>query len=155
MMMVLQPVFVTHNLTVQLIHQLIHRRVQILVGTLCEHVAPFHVDIALGTLPSFLFLLLLYGEQHLDIDHLVKMSHDSIKLGRDITAQGRGNFKMVTADRQIHKKPPIALGLKILPSRMGKNRNQKPARLFDRREFTMRPNTRNCNAFFPAALQQM
>jgi hypothetical protein len=25
-----------------------------------------------------------------------------IKLGRNITAQGRGDFKVVTADRQIH-----------------------------------------------------
>jgi hypothetical protein len=62
---------------------------------------------------------------------------------------------MVTADRQIHKKPPIALGLKILLSRLGKNRNQKLTRFFDCREITMRPNVGNCNAFFATAVQQI
>jgi hypothetical protein len=68
-----------------------------------KHVAAFDVDVAFGTLPSFLFLLLFNGEQNLDIYHLIEVAHDAIELGRDITTQGRGNFKVVTADRQIHK----------------------------------------------------
>jgi len=60
---------------------------------------------------------------------------------------------MVTADRQIHKKPPIALGLKILPAQAARTETKK-YRKFDCCEITMRPNLGKCNAFFGAALQQ-
>jgi hypothetical protein len=61
------------------------------------------VDLAFGALSSFLFLLLFDGEKHLDIDDLVKVPGDSIKLGGHVIAQGLGNFEMVTADRQVHE----------------------------------------------------
>jgi hypothetical protein len=61
------------------------------------------VNVAFGALPSLFFLLLLNGEEHLDIYHLVEVTHDAIELGRNVTTQGRGNFKVMTADRQIHK----------------------------------------------------
>ena len=76
--MILQAVLVAYYLAVQLVYQLIHRSVQVFVRTLCKHVAAFDVDIALGTLPSLFFLLLLHGEEYLDIDYLVKVPHDSI-----------------------------------------------------------------------------
>jgi hypothetical protein len=96
---VLQTILVANHLAVELIDEFIDGGIQVFVGALGKHVTAFDMDIAFGTLPSLLFLLLLNREEYLDIDHLVKMSHDSIKLGRDITTQGRGNFKMVTADR--------------------------------------------------------
>jgi len=59
------------------------------MGTLREQVAALDMDIAFGALPFLLLLLLFNREEHLDIDELVKVSGDSIKLGRDVTAQGR------------------------------------------------------------------
>jgi hypothetical protein len=103
MVMVLQPVFMPDNLTIKLVHQLIHGSVQVRVRTLGEHVTALDVDIALRSLPSFLFLLILYRKQNLDIHDLIKMPDDPIQLGRNVVAQGRGNFEVMTADRQIHK----------------------------------------------------
>lgn len=62
MVVVLQAILVAHNLSIEFVYQFIHGCVEILMGTLCKHVATFDMDIALGTLPSFLFLLLLNGE---------------------------------------------------------------------------------------------
>jgi hypothetical protein len=73
------------------------------MGTFGKHVVTFDMDAAFGTLPSLFLFLVLNGEQYLDIDHLVKMSHYSIQLGRNVASQGRGNFQMMTADRQVHK----------------------------------------------------
>ena len=53
--MVLQPVFVAHHLAIQFVHQFIHRGIQVFVRAFCKHVIALHVDIALGTLPSFLY----------------------------------------------------------------------------------------------------
>jgi hypothetical protein len=56
------------------------------------------------------------------------MPGDPIKLGGHVGTQGRGDFEMVTADRQVHEEPPVALwvekaafssngqGNRILPS---------------------------------------
>jgi hypothetical protein len=60
------------------------------------------MDIALGALSPLLLLLFLDSEQNLDINHLIKMPGDSIKLGGDIVAQGGGDFKVVSTDRQVH-----------------------------------------------------
>lgn len=78
MVVILQTVLVAHNLPIQLVHQLVYCRIQIFMRAFSKHVVPFDVDIALGTLASFLFLLLLNSKEHLDIDDLVKMPHDSI-----------------------------------------------------------------------------
>jgi hypothetical protein len=61
------------------------------------------MDAALSPLSSLFFLLILHSQQHLDVDQLIKMSANSIQLGRDITSQRRGNFQVMTADRQIHE----------------------------------------------------
>ena len=73
------------------------------MGTLRKDVISLHMDAAFRSLPSLFLFLILNRQQNFGIDHLVKMSHDPIKLGRNVTAQSRGNFQMVTADRQIHK----------------------------------------------------
>jgi hypothetical protein len=91
-MMILQAIFVAHDLPIEFIHQFIDRRIQIGVRTLGKDVAALDMDIALSSLPTLLFLLLFYGEQHLDIDYLIKMPNDPIKLARNVSAQSRGDF---------------------------------------------------------------
>jgi hypothetical protein len=76
--MVLYAVFVANHLTVQLIHQLVDCRVEIFVSTLRKDVISLHMDAALRSLPSLFFFLIFYREEHFDIDHLIKMSFDSI-----------------------------------------------------------------------------
>jgi hypothetical protein len=73
------------------------------VCALGEQVATFDMDVAFRPLPAVLLLLLLYGEQHFDINHLIKMPVDPVQFGRDVTAQSGGNFKVMTTDRQVHK----------------------------------------------------
>jgi hypothetical protein len=103
MVMALQSVFVPNDLAIKFVHQLIHRSVQISVGTFGKHVIALDMNIAFGSLPSFFFLLLLHGKQHFDIHNLVKMPNDSIKLACNVTTQGWGDLEVMTADRQVHK----------------------------------------------------
>lgn len=103
MVVILNAVFVPDHLTVQFVYQFINRGIEVSVGAFGEHIGAFDVNAAFGSLPEFFFLLLFDGEEDFDIDDLVEMSNDTIKFGRDIAAQGGGNFKMVTADRQVHK----------------------------------------------------
>jgi hypothetical protein len=91
------------DLPVELVDQLIQGSVEIFVGTFREHVVTLDVNLAFGALSSFLFLLFFHCEQHPDIDDLVKVPGDPIKLGSHVIAKCRGDFEMVTADRQIHE----------------------------------------------------
>jgi hypothetical protein len=59
------------------------------------------------------------------------MPNDPIKLARDIAAQCGCNFKMVAADRQVHKYSPVALRVKK-----------------DFNEFTMPPVRSKCNSIY-------
>jgi hypothetical protein len=63
-----------------------------------EQVVAFDVDIAFGALALFFFFLLFDGQKHFDIDHLVKVPGDPVKLPRDVLTQCRGHFQMVPAD---------------------------------------------------------
>jgi hypothetical protein len=100
---VLDAILVTHHLTVHFVDQFIHSGIQVSVGAFGEQVAALDVDVAFRSLPLLLFLLLLYCQQHFDIDNLVKVARDPVQLTSDVVAQGRGNFEVVTADRQVHK----------------------------------------------------
>ena len=100
---VLQTVLVANHLAVQFVDEFVYGSVEVGVGAFGKHVAAFDMDIALGTLPSLFFLLLFNREKNFDINHLVKVAGYSIKLGRDVISESRGNFEMVTADRQVHK----------------------------------------------------
>lgn len=102
-MMILQAIFVSNNLAIKFIHQLIHSSVQISVGTLGKHVIAFDMNIALRSLPSFFFLLFFQRKQHFDIHDLIKMPNNPIKFARNVTAQGWGDLEVMTADRQVHK----------------------------------------------------
>jgi hypothetical protein len=103
MVVILQPIFVSHDLAIKFIHQLIHRSVEIRMGTLGKYVGALDVNIALRSLPSLLLFLIFHRQQHFDIHDLVKMPCDSIKFARNVAAQGWGDLEMMTADRQIHK----------------------------------------------------
>jgi|GEM_PF-2733691 len=102
-MMILQAIFVSNNLAIKFIHQLIHSSVQISVGTLGKHVVAFDMNIALRSLPSFFFLLFFQSKQHFDIHDLIKMPNNPIKFARNVTAQSWGDLEVMTADRQVHK----------------------------------------------------
>jgi hypothetical protein len=78
MLVVLHTLFVTANLSVQLVYQVVHGGIQVFVSAFCKHVVAFNVDIALRSLTTFFFLLLLNAEQNLHIHHLIKMSGYSV-----------------------------------------------------------------------------
>ena len=123
--MVLQAVFVAHYLPVQFVDQLIDRRVQVLAARLREQIAAFDMDIAFSSLPALFLFLLFDAEDHSHIDHLVEMPLDAIEFLGDIAAQGWGDFKMMTADRQIHTTPPEKY-LTVLSSNMPDRRQAPP-----------------------------
>ena len=56
----------------------------------------------LGALTTLFFLLVVHGQTYLDIHHLIEMPYDAIQFCCDVTAHGGGDFKVLTADRQIH-----------------------------------------------------
>ena len=62
MVVVLQAIFVPNHLPIQLIDQLVHRRIQVSMRALGKQVRPFDMNIAFGALP-FLFLLLFFHRQ--------------------------------------------------------------------------------------------
>jgi hypothetical protein len=100
----LQPRLVLAHLPVELVDQIVQGGIQILVRTFGEHVVALHVDLALGSLSSFLFLQLFHSQQHPDIDDLFEVAGDSIKLGGHVIPKCGGDFEVVTADRQVHGK---------------------------------------------------
>ena len=78
MVMVSDSIFVLHHLAVQFVNQVIDGGIQVLVRAFCKLVVSFHVDIALSSLSFFFLFLFFNGEQHFDIDHLVKVPFDSV-----------------------------------------------------------------------------
>jgi hypothetical protein len=105
---VLQPVFVAHHLAIDFIYQTINRSVQVFISALSKQIAAFDADAAFSTLAFFFLFLLLDGQQHLDIDQLIKVAGDLIELIGNVSAQCRRDVKVVTTDCQIHKNLPWA-----------------------------------------------
>jgi hypothetical protein len=75
---VLQLVFVTANLAVQFVHQLVNRGIHVLVGRFDKDVFAFRVQGDLGFLAAFLFSQLLKRQQHRDVYHLVKVPSHAV-----------------------------------------------------------------------------
>src|SRR4051812_5272842 len=117
---VLHAGLVLADLAVQLVDQLVEGGIEVLVRAFGKHVVALHVDLAFCALPSFLLLLLFDGQQDLDVDDLVKVAGDSIKLGGHVVAESGGNFEMVTADRQVHGASGVALQVDTAPLRRRK-----------------------------------
>jgi hypothetical protein len=103
MVVILQTIFVTNHLAVQLVDQFVDCGVQISVSTLSKNIGPFDMDVAFRSLPAYFFFLFFHRKQDFDIHDLVEMADDSIKFACDVTAQGWSDLKVMAADRQIHK----------------------------------------------------
>jgi hypothetical protein len=99
--------FVASDLAIQLVGQLVYGGIEISVGTLGKQVAALDMHIALGPLASFLFFHVVHCQQDFYVHYLVKVPGNPIQLACHIAAQRGGNFKMVTADRQVHKETPF------------------------------------------------
>jgi len=106
MVMRLQTVFMANYLPIQFVDQFVHGRIQVSMGTFSKQFNAFDVYIAFSFLSTLFFFQILQGQQYLDIHNLVKMTLDPVQFAGDVSAQRRGNFQVVTTDRQIHKKPP-------------------------------------------------
>jgi len=100
---VLDALFVTSHLPVELVYQIIDCGIEVFVGALGEHIVAFYMDIALGALPALFFLLLFYREQDFYVHNLIKVAHDAVQFLGHVTTQGRRYFQMMAADCQIHK----------------------------------------------------
>ena len=72
---VLDALFVTSHLPVELVYQIIDCCIEVFVGALGEHIVAFYMDIALGALPALFFLLLLYREQDFHVYDPVSYTH--------------------------------------------------------------------------------
>jgi hypothetical protein len=101
---VLGFVLVTNDLAVQFVSQFIDGGIEVSVRAFSEKVATFDVHIAFGSLSEFFLLHVVNRQEDFDVDHLVKVSGNSIEFCGHITAQGGGDFKVVAADRQVHKR---------------------------------------------------
>jgi len=115
MVVVLEAVLVSHNLPVKFVYQIINGGIQVLVRTFGKQITALDMNITFGPLSALLLFLFFHGKQHLDIDYLVKVAGYAIQLGRDIASQGGSNFKVVTADRQVHKNS-CTLGIETRPT---------------------------------------
>ncbi len=87
---------------VEFVDQFVHCGVQVFVGALGKHVVAFDADVAFRTLTAFFFFLVLDAEQHLHIDHLVKVTGDSVQLAGHVAAQGGGDLHVMAGDAQLH-----------------------------------------------------
>jgi hypothetical protein len=77
-MVVADTVFVFHHLPVQFVDQVIDCGIQVMVCALREHIVAFDMDVALSSLATFFFGLVLDAQQHFDIHHLVEMTRYSV-----------------------------------------------------------------------------
>ncbi len=102
MVAVLQAFLVPADLAVQLVHQLVDGRVEVLVRLLDEDVAALDVERDLGALTPFLLPQLVHREEDVHIDDLVEMSCHAIELGEHVLAQSRRHAEVVTADDGVH-----------------------------------------------------
>jgi hypothetical protein len=100
--MVLASFLVRNDLAIEFVNQFVHGGVQVFVRAFGKQIVALDVDIALCALAALLLLLVVHGESDFHVDYLVKVTYDAIKLGGYITAHGGSDFKVLTADRQVH-----------------------------------------------------
>jgi hypothetical protein len=82
---------VLENLPVKFIHNEVDCSVKVRIFTLSEELLTFDVQIHF----NFLFKL-IHGHKNVSINHLVKMSMDTLKFAHEITAQGWRNFNVMS-----------------------------------------------------------
>jgi hypothetical protein len=112
MTVLLHHFLVPTDLSVQFVHQLVDRGIEIFMGLFAEQIAALHMQRDLGALPPLLLLLLFHGEQDVDVNDLVKVASHPIELGHHVFTQCRRHFKMMAADRQVHRASFPRLGNK-------------------------------------------
>jgi hypothetical protein len=99
--------FVAAYLPIQLVRQIIDGSVQISMGTFGKQVAALDMQVAFGTLALFLLLHVVHRQKNSHIHHLIEMPGNTIQLTGHIAAQCRGDFKVMAANRQVHKETPF------------------------------------------------
>lgn len=99
-MMVLDTVFVTNDLAVELVNQRIDGGVQILFDRFDVDIVATYAQGDFGSLPYF-----FRRQLHAGIDHLIKMALDSGQFGGYVSTQRRRNVHIVSVDRKVHAVP--------------------------------------------------
>ena len=78
MVVVLEPSLVPAHLTIKLVHQLINGGVHVLGSMFDEDVLALDVERDFGLLAALLLGHLFYRQQHVDVDHLVEVTGDTV-----------------------------------------------------------------------------
>ena len=73
---------------------------------------------AFGALAFVLFLHVVHSQKNAYVHHLIEMPGNTIQLAGHLVAQGRCDFQVMAANRQVHKKTPSPkwIWLKTLPN---------------------------------------
>ncbi|KAI1692181.1 hypothetical protein Ddc_23764 [Ditylenchus destructor] len=79
-MVVLHPILVAADLPIQLVHQLVDRGVEVFMRVLAEDFPSLHMQRHFRALASILLLLLLHGQQDVDVHDLVKVADHPAEL---------------------------------------------------------------------------
>ena len=103
MVVVLQAVFVPYHLSVEFVHQLVDGGVHVFVRLLNKDVAAFDVQGDLCFLPSFFFFELFNPQLYRDVYDLIKVPGHTIQLCEYVLSQCGSDFKVMSADRQVHQ----------------------------------------------------
>jgi hypothetical protein len=105
--MVLGLGLVSSNLPVELVREFINSSVEISVRAFGEEITALDMYIAFCPLAFFLLCHVVHCQYHPDVNHLVEMPGNAVKLAHDIAAKRWGDLKVVTTDRQVHTETPI------------------------------------------------
>src|SRR5438094_10572411 len=97
--MSMQTIFVLHDLAIEFVRYGVDRGVKIRVTALDEDLPPGDV-----TADFRLSCEMVHGEDHADVDDVIKMPPDPGKFALDVTADRRRDRHVVPADREIHAK---------------------------------------------------
>lgn len=107
MPMVLRLGLVAADLPVKFVREFINSGVEISVRAFGEKITTLDMHIALRSLAFFLLCHVVHCQYDPDINHLVEMPGNAIKLAHDIAAKRWGDLKVVTTYRQVHAETPI------------------------------------------------
>src|SRR5882672_2431604 len=99
----MQTVLVLHDLAIEFVRYGVDRGVQVRVAALDEDLLPGDV-----TADFRLSCEMIYGEDHADVDDVVKMPPDPGKFALDVTADRRRDRHVTPADDEIHARRVFA-----------------------------------------------
>lgn len=90
--------FVSHYLAVQFVYQFVNGGVKVKVLAASMQRIAFDVNAAFGTLAALFLRFVVLGEQHPDMDDLVKVAQYALQFGDNVGAQRGAYFEMVATD---------------------------------------------------------